>query len=110
MTQVIVKQYIPFVALVALIQNRIIQNSFVFLLLSQHYSQRIVTRYVAYSQTCSPYTCSAPQPWSASRMFDGGSIEGMNSRARYPRPMKPTSEPAMYRSTPSCSRSDPTKI
>jgi hypothetical protein len=26
------------------------------------------------------YTCSAPQPASASLMFDGGSIEGMNSR------------------------------
>lgn len=55
------------------------------------------------------YTCSAPQVWSASRMFAGGSMDGMNSNTTYARPMNPIIEPAMYRRTPSCSKIDPTK-
>jgi len=41
------------------------------------------------------YTCSAPHPPSASLMFCGGSIDGMNSRTTYATPVSPIILPAM---------------
>jgi len=56
------------------------------------------------------YTCSAPQPPSASLMFCGGSIEGTNSRTAYAMPVKPIKDPKTFSQTASPRRIDPVKM
>ena len=56
------------------------------------------------------YTCSAPQPPSASRIFCGGSILGMNSSTTYTKPIIPMTVPKTMSMVLCSSRMEPQKM